>query len=118
MLAVLKAGGAFVPMDPSHPTARLQSLVEGVQAHIMLCSRSQTGKLQTVAETLIPLDEETVDGLPDLPTSTFSSTTVKSSNAAYVIFTSGSTGQPKVRLHQFQSGHLGANPRTGHIAGA
>ncbi|OXN28118.1 hypothetical protein CDV57_02952, partial [Aspergillus fumigatus] len=113
MLAVLKAGGAFVPMDPSHPTARLQSLVEGVQAHIMLCSRSQTGKLQTVAETLIPLDEETVDGLPDLPTSTFSSTTVKSSNAAYVIFTSGSTGQPKGTLLEhraYVSGALAHGP--------
>ncbi|KAH2309016.1 Nonribosomal peptide synthetase 1, partial [Aspergillus fumigatus] len=113
MLAVLKAGGAFVPMDPSHPTARLQSLVEGVQAHIMLCSRSQTGKLQTVAETLIPLDEEIVDGLPDLPTSTFSSTTVKSSNAAYVIFTSGSTGQPKGTLLEhraYVSGALAHGP--------
>ncbi|RHZ60208.1 nonribosomal peptide synthase Pes1 [Aspergillus thermomutatus] len=97
-LAVLKAGGAFVPMDPAHPTARLQSLVQGVQARIMLCSRNQADKLQTVAEILIPLDDETVDGLPDLRTGTFSSTTVKSSNAAYVIFTSGSTGQPKGTL--------------------
>jgi non-ribosomal peptide synthetase component F len=117
MLAVLKAGGAFVPMDPTHPTARLQSLVQGVQAPIMLCSRSQADKLKTVAETRIPLDEETVDGLPDLPTGTFSSTTVNSSNAAYVIFTSGSTGQPKVRLLQFQFVHL-VNSRTGHTAGA
>ncbi|KAF7117580.1 hypothetical protein CNMCM5793_006632 [Aspergillus hiratsukae] len=113
MLAVLKAGGAFVPMDPTHPTARLQSLVQGVQARVMLCSRNQADKLQTVAETLIPLDEETVDGLPDLPTGTFSSTTVQSSNAAYVIFTSGSTGQPKGTLLEhsaYVSGALAHGP--------
>ncbi|RHZ65567.1 Nonribosomal peptide synthetase 1, partial [Aspergillus turcosus] len=113
MLAVLKAGGAFVPMDPTHPTARLKSLVQGVQARVMLCSRNQAEKLQTVAEELIPLDEETVDGLPDLPTGTFSSTTVKSSNAAYVIFTSGSTGQPKGTLLEhsaYVSGALAHGP--------
>ncbi|EAW07799.1 nonribosomal peptide synthase Pes1 [Aspergillus clavatus NRRL 1] len=96
MVAVLKAGGAFVPMDPTHPTARLQSLVRGVQAQIMLCSRNYAEKLQTVAETLLPLDDEFVDTLPS-PTTTVSST-VKSSNAAYVIFTSGSTGEPKGTL--------------------
>ena len=96
MLGVLKAGGAFVPLDPTHPTPRLQSLVRAVKAKVLLCSRSRVGALTGVAETLVPLDQDAIDDfsfpaeeVPQLPE-------VKGSNAAYVIFTSGSTGEPKV----------------------
>ncbi|KAL5045768.1 hypothetical protein BDW71DRAFT_208032 [Aspergillus fruticulosus] len=97
MLGVLKAGGAFVPLDPSHPTSRLRSLVESVNVNIMLCSRNRAELLSTVVKDLIPLDEQ-LFSKTSLPPGGYLQQKVKSNNAAYLIFTSGSTGQPKGTL--------------------
>ncbi|OGM47600.1 nonribosomal peptide synthase Pes1 [Aspergillus bombycis] len=103
LLAVLKAGGAFVPLDPTHPAPRLQSLVRSVQARIMLCSRNHAQNLRAVVEHLIPLDSDTWEEL-SIPCGDVSlSTEVKGSNAAYVIFTSGSTGEPKGTLMEHKA---------------
>lgn len=97
MIAVMKAGGAFVPLDPSHPTSRLRTLVEAVGASVLLCSRNHTENLQHVADVVIPLDLEAIDRLSPALASSEVLPDVSASNAAYVIFTSGSTGEPKVR---------------------
>jgi non-ribosomal peptide synthetase component F len=96
MLGVMKAGGAFVPLDPTHPTSRLQSLIQSVQAAVVLCSDTRAEKLRPIVKTLIPLDTENLDRLPDADSVDLASG-VTSQNAAYVLFTSGSTGEPKVR---------------------
>ena len=96
MLAVLKAGGAFVPLDPTHPTSRLQSLVKSVRAEKLICSRRHEDNMKAVTESILPLDDEAMKELLDLPEERELSEEVKSHNAAYVIFTSGSTGEPKV----------------------
>ena len=106
MLAVLKAGGAFVPLDPSHPVERLRGLCESVEANIVLCSRHLVEMLATVSGTVLPIDEATV-AEPEQAEPEGSATsmhTACSTNAAYVIFTSGSTGKPKV------SDHTGISP--------
>jgi non-ribosomal peptide synthetase component F len=97
MLAVMKAGGAFVPLDPSHPIPRLQALARSVDATLILCSRRHVGLLGTVLDTVFPVDDNTINQLP-INKSTKSSQ-VRSSNAAYLMFTSGSTGEPKVPKH-------------------
>jgi non-ribosomal peptide synthetase component F len=97
MLGVLKAGGAFVPFDPMHPTPRLRSLLRSIDGKIMLCSRNREEALNTVVENLISLDEQLLDSI-SLPPGRNIRSGVKSTNAAYLIFTSGSTGQPKVRF--------------------
>jgi non-ribosomal peptide synthetase component F len=95
MLSVLKSGGTFVPLDPSHPTARLQGLAASVDAKVMLCSREHVPKMSEVCERVVGVDE---DFFTSLDTNVLqSSVQMTSSNAAYIIFTSGSTGQPKVR---------------------
>jgi non-ribosomal peptide synthetase component F len=98
MLAVLKAGGAFVPLDPSHPLTRLRSTVQAVEANVILCSEWHVDRLRGIAKTIIPLNKATFAGMPMHPEDFISNPGVRSHNAAYVIFTSGSTGQPKVRF--------------------
>ncbi|KAL4914140.1 hypothetical protein BDW62DRAFT_148110 [Aspergillus aurantiobrunneus] len=98
MLGVLKAGGAFVPLDPTHPASRLQSLIESVDVKVMLCSRNRVQLLSVVVEHLIPLDEHLFDEIFLPPGGIIQQDEVRSNNAAYLIFTSGSTGQPKGTL--------------------
>jgi non-ribosomal peptide synthetase component F len=96
MLGVLKAGGAFVPLDPSHPRSRLQALVRSISATILLCSPQHATSLKTVADSIVPLDGWMVECLSTILDERRAQPLVRSSNAAYLIFTSGSTGQPKV----------------------
>lgn len=94
MLGVMKAGGAFVPLDPSHPVSRLQSLARSVDAKVVLCSRRHVELLATVSNTVLPVDEDAMSE-PLVPYMDRVDQ-VTSRNAAYLIFTSGSTGEPKV----------------------
>lgn len=96
MLAVSKAGGAFVPLDPSHPIQRIQRLVQTVEATMLLCSHRHGDLLAPVAETIFPVDWDAIDRLPARVDPADHTSRCKPSNAAYLIFTSGSTGTPKV----------------------
>jgi non-ribosomal peptide synthetase component F len=94
MLAVMKAGAAFVPLDPAHPAERLESLCASVKAKLILCGVNHMQMLSGVVDTVLAVDDAAVaecdaDGGATLPI-------VSSSDVAYVIFTSGSTGMPKV----------------------
>lgn len=98
MVAVLKAGGTFVPLDPTHPTSRLQNLVNAVDAQILLCSRSHVANLTEIANIVLPVDEDTILPSPaTLKRENLDRHRAKPDNAAYILFTSGSTGEPKVR---------------------
>ncbi|PLB43886.1 nonribosomal peptide synthase Pes1 [Aspergillus steynii IBT 23096] len=108
VLAVLKAGGAFVPLDPTHPTSRLQSLVKSVRAEKLICSRRHEENMKAVTENILPLDDEAMKELLALPEEGALSAEVKGHNAAYVIFTSGSTGEPKGTLVEHRAYASGA----------
>ncbi|KAJ5517741.1 hypothetical protein N7453_000163 [Penicillium expansum] len=93
MLGVLRAGGAFVLLDPSHPMTRLAEICSEVQATVAIASES----LQELGRHLGPGVITVLDATKsqaDTGKSAFS-ISVKPSNAAYVAFTSGSTGKPK-----------------------
>lgn len=100
MIAVMKAGGAFVPFDPSHPIPRLQGLVKALDASLLLCSAHHSQHLATVAETILPVDDALVKKLPSGPDAIRFTSRAKPNNAAYIIFTSGSTGEPKVSVRK------------------
>lgn len=93
MVAVLQAGGAFVPLDPSAPRARLQSVLDDTKATLVLAAPSTAEKLQDFAVTVLCVDEDILAALP-APTEPVTSS-VQPHNASFVIFTSGSTGKPK-----------------------
>jgi amino acid adenylation domain-containing protein len=95
-LAVLKAGGAYLPLDPADPDGRLAFLIEDAQVPVLITGRS--GKIQAPPGlgTVIALDD---DGRPDESSRARNHAILESAatpkNLAYVIYTSGSTGQPK-----------------------
>ncbi len=93
LLAVLKAGGAYAPLDPNYPQSRVLLMLETSRAAVLVTRRRLAaafeGELPAGMRTLFldpgwdeePIEEPCVESLPD--------------NLAYVIFTSGSTGVPK-----------------------
>ncbi|PYC22571.1 non-ribosomal peptide synthetase [Aquipseudomonas alcaligenes] len=92
MLAVLKAGGAFVPLDPDYPRERLSYMVEDSGLKWLITSSDMAERLP-LSSAVEPLY------LDQLDLSAFAASTpavpLHPLNLAYLIYTSGSTGQPK-----------------------
>ncbi|MFD6419746.1 amino acid adenylation domain-containing protein [Streptomyces sp. NPDC060194] len=94
VLAVLKAGAAYVPLDPEYPQERLGLLLGDAKAPIVVSDAELVGRLPLApgtARILLDTDRHALDALP----ATRPDTGVTSRDLAYVIFTSGSTGTPK-----------------------
>ncbi|WP_406238390.1 type I polyketide synthase [Nocardia sp. NBC_01009] len=97
ILATLRAGGAYVPIDPKFPDSRLQTILSDSEARIVLGddrTRDVASSLDIQIVEPLQSDEKSIDGLSsrainagdlDLP----------GDSLAYVIYTSGSTGKPK-----------------------
>ncbi|MBB6418141.1 non-ribosomal peptide synthase/polyketide synthase [Streptomyces sp. AK010] len=79
LLAVLKAGAAYLPIDPANPAARVDSLASDAGAHLVVTESLLAGWAPALAAY--------ADGDPGVP--------VHPRQAAYLIYTSGSTGRPK-----------------------
>ncbi|MFG2142567.1 amino acid adenylation domain-containing protein, partial [Streptomyces sp. NPDC048650] len=91
VLAVLKAGAAYVPVDPEYPAARITYLLQDTRP-ALLVTTSRTGELPGADHVdRLLLDTADLDGLPN----TDPGVAVDPGHAAYVIHTSGSTGNPK-----------------------
>jgi amino acid adenylation domain-containing protein/non-ribosomal peptide synthase protein (TIGR01720 family) len=92
MLAVLKAGGACVSLDPSHPMARLEGIVRDVGRSLILIATELRDRFSGFVQNVLVIDQSYLN---QLPTGGPLITSVQSSNTAFVIYTSGSTGKPK-----------------------
>ncbi|MFJ4679521.1 amino acid adenylation domain-containing protein [Kitasatospora sp. NPDC088783] len=98
VLAVLKAGGAFLPVDPDYPAQRIRHMLDDARPAQVLTLRSLTDRLPEPAAALVlddPLTARTVDALPDTELADQHRTVaLLTAHPAYVIHTSGSTGRP------------------------
>jgi len=94
LLAVLKAGGAYLPLDPDYPVGRLAFMQSDSCASVLIAQRGVVDQLamdspQTIYIDAAYWDEAALDG------GTGAESHVAPYNLAYVIYTSGSTGRPK-----------------------
>ncbi|GAA0272202.1 hypothetical protein GCM10010302_07250 [Streptomyces polychromogenes] len=87
LLAVLKAGGAYLPLEPGHPLERLRTMVRSSAVPVVLTGHGSTGRFAEAGCVEIVVGTETAETGP-VPSA-------RSGNLAYVIYTSGSTGAPK-----------------------
>jgi amino acid adenylation domain-containing protein len=93
ILAILKAGAAYLPLDPDYPAERLAWLLNDSAVSLVVTKTSLAARLSTSKTSLVLLDADSADitensaeNLDDRPGPT---------DLAYVIYTSGSTGDPK-----------------------
>ncbi|MEY2246931.1 amino acid adenylation domain-containing protein [Streptomyces sp. BF23-18] len=91
LLAVLKAGGAYLPVDPNYPAARVDLLLTTADPALVVSDHATAPTLAQGTRSVLHLDDLNLDGpavqAPDAGTGP--------DHLAYVMFTSGSTGTPK-----------------------
>ncbi len=93
ILAILKAGGVYVPLDPSYPSDRLEWMINDVQAPVLLTQSHLVNHLPSHSAQVLCLDQDWAGEVLDL--SELQPVASSASDLAYVNYTSGSTGRPK-----------------------
>jgi amino acid adenylation domain-containing protein len=98
LLGIFKAGGAYLPLDPSLPQERLNFMLKDAQVSVLLTQEKLLKHFEDFSNPIICIDEDwatITQHSQENPTSC-----VTFDNLAYVIYTSGSTGKPKGVLLQ------------------
>ncbi|MGH3429942.1 MAG: amino acid adenylation domain-containing protein, partial [Mycobacteriales bacterium] len=101
VLGVLKAGAAYIPLDPDYPAARIEFMLTDAQPALLLTTTQTAASIpgDGTIHQLVMDDPDTLTLLasyPDTdPTDTDRASPHRLNHPAYVIYTSGSTGQPK-----------------------
>jgi amino acid adenylation domain-containing protein len=93
LLAVLKAGGAYLPIDPGYPSERIATILEDARPTVLLTEERLLNRLPAHGAQEILLDREIAAGSG--PEDAGIESGAGPENLAYVIYTSGSTGKPK-----------------------
>jgi amino acid adenylation domain-containing protein len=90
LLGILKAGAAYVPLDPAYPKERLALMIEDAQVHALLTEETLAGGFESWPAKVVLMESISSKALEECPASG-----ATSENLAYLIYTSGSTGRPK-----------------------
>ena len=93
MLGVMKAGGAYIPLDPHYPPDRLAFMFRDSEARVLVTRGRLAGQLPSSDVQVVRIDEEW-ERIEEESGENLSSL-AGPENAAYLIYTSGSTGEPK-----------------------
>ncbi|QDV71807.1 Linear gramicidin synthase subunit D [Rosistilla carotiformis] len=94
VLAVLKAGGCYVPVDPALPRHRRKQILDDCQPQVLLTLTGLTNDLELNESATPTLRLDTFD-FSNHPASTIELPALSADNLAYILYTSGSTGKPK-----------------------
>jgi amino acid adenylation domain-containing protein/non-ribosomal peptide synthase protein (TIGR01720 family) len=103
ILAVLKAGGAYLPLDPAYPPDRIAFMLDDADARVLITDERLSAVLSEAGTRLpdrVVLVDDVAsatgaeDNLPDVP---------DPASTAYVVYTSGSTGRPKGAVIEHRS---------------
>ncbi|MCG8919824.1 amino acid adenylation domain-containing protein [Actinokineospora sp. PR83] len=95
VLAVLKAGGAYLPIDPEYPAERIAYLLGDAEPALMLCTGTPLSGVDSTVPVVRLDAPETTDALQRCPATDPAPNPAGPDAAAYAIYTSGSTGKPK-----------------------
>ncbi|QKJ32204.1 amino acid adenylation domain-containing protein [Mucilaginibacter mali] len=92
LLAILKAGAAYLPIDPEYPVERVKYILNDASVKVLITSENYKGHFETEAQELLIEDAMIASSeYPDTPVAL----EVHGTDLAYVLYTSGSTGHPK-----------------------
>jgi non-ribosomal peptide synthetase component F len=92
LLAIIKAGGVYVPLDPIFPINRINYMLTDSGAAVLLTAADYAGKYESKAKELLLADM--IANMGNQPV-TEPDVTVSGKDLLYILYTSGSTGQPK-----------------------
>lgn len=96
ILAILKSGAGYIPIEPSMPDERITYMLEDAKVKVLLTDLNNEKRLNSLYSNVITINNELfIESLELLYSATNPETTVSSNNIAYVIYTSGTTGKPK-----------------------
>ena len=98
ILAILKSGGAYLPIDLAYPPERLAFMLEDAQAPVLLTQRELTSKLPATKARVLCIEDVLETSSSDRADEANLPPTSNPENLAYVIYTSGTTGKPKGSL--------------------
>ncbi|MFZ5987147.1 MAG: amino acid adenylation domain-containing protein, partial [Bacillota bacterium] len=91
IMAIIKAGGAYMPIDPEYPKERIRYMLEDSGVEVLLVQHHLASNVKDMVTHVIELERGLCTDIEDLNPQIL----MDSSNLAYVIYTSGSTGKPK-----------------------
>lgn len=91
MLGILKASGAYLPLDPAYPKERIDFILQNAKAGFILCQKEIANQLTTISATILPIEDLLSEGISRKQ----AKTAIKPTDLAYIIYTSGSVGKPK-----------------------
>lgn len=112
-LAIMKSGGAFVPLNPRDPPARLAEICRSVGARTIATTSSLVKLFESMVENVIDVSSETLslercngaalDGDMSSSVAVLQDAALDPADPIFVLFTSGSTGKPKGMIHTHAS---------------